>query len=51
MYSPVTKGVYEVEAAVDPVVLNVSPVETRLISQVLVVLLITVVDDWLPAEV
>lgn len=51
MYSPMTKRVYKVQAAVDSVVLYVPPVEARLVSQVLVVLLVTIVDHRLPAEV
>lgn len=49
--SPVAKRVDEVEAAMDSVVLDVPPVETRLISEVLVILLITVVNYRLPAKV
>lgn len=50
MSSPVTKRVDEVETAVDSVVFNVPPVKARLVPEVLVVLLIAVVNDRLPAE-
>ena len=43
------QGVDEVEATVDTMVFDVSSVETGLISQVLVVLLVAVVYHWLPA--
>ena len=39
----------EVETAVHSVVLDVSSVETRLIAEVLVVLVIHIVNDGLPA--
>ena len=49
--SPVSQWVDKVQAAVDAVVLDVPPVEARLIPQVLVVPLIAVVNHWLPTEV
>ncbi len=42
-------GVDEVEAAVDAMILNVPPVETTLIPQVLLILLIHIVYHGLPA--
>ena len=41
-------GADEVKTDVDTVVLDVAPVQSRLVPQVLVVLLVDVVDDWLP---
>ena len=49
-HSPVAERVDEVEATVDAMVFNVPSVEARLVSQVLVILLIAVVDDRLPAR-
>lgn len=46
---PMPKWWDEVEAAVDSVVLNVLPVQSTLIPEVLLKLLIYVVCDWLPA--
>lgn len=40
----------EIEATVHPVILNVPTVQSRLIAQVLVVLLIHIVNDRLPTE-
>ena len=46
---PVTKGWDEVEAAVDPVVLDVLPVEPTLVSEVLLKLVVDVALDGPPA--
>ena len=46
---PVANWVDEVEAAVDPVIFDVPPVQAGLVSEVLVVLLIDELDDWPPA--
>ena len=46
---PVASWVDKIEAAVDPVVFNVPPVQARLISEVLVVFLIDELNDWSPA--
>ena len=43
-------GINEVQTAVNAVVFDVASVEARLIPQVLVILLIDEVNDWLPAE-
>lgn len=40
----------EVEAAVDPVVLDILSIQPALIPEVLLKLLINVVCDWLPAR-
>lgn len=46
---PVTKWRDEVKAAVNPVVLDVLPIEAALVSEVLLELLVDVVCDGLPA--
>ena len=48
--SPVSKWWDKVEAAVDPVVLDVLPVQPTLVPEVLFKLLVDVVCDWLPAR-
>ena len=48
---PVSKGRYEVEAAVNSVVHDVSAVQTTLIMQVALKLIINVLDDSLKADV
>ena len=44
-----SQGVDEVETAVHAMVFDVPPVQTRLVSKILVILLIAVVNDRLPA--
>lgn len=46
---PMSKWRYEVEAAVDSVVLDVLPVQSTLVPEVLLKLLVNVVGDGLPA--
>lgn len=50
MYLPVAHRVYEVEAAVDAVVYDVSPVQTALVCKVFLKLLVNVLDDSLETE-
>ena len=40
----------EIEAAVDTVVFDVSPVQPRLVTEILVILVVDVVNYGLPAE-
>lgn len=48
-HSPVTKGGDEVQAAVHTVILDVLTVETTLVTEILLKLLVHVVSDGLPA--
>lgn len=47
--SPVATRVDEVETAVNSMVFNVSPVQTRLITEVLIILVVDIVNYGLPA--
>ena len=41
---------YEVEAAVDAVVFDLTPDHPRLLVQIILILTVNKVDDWLPAR-
>lgn len=50
IHSPMTTGIDEIQAAVHTMVLNVPTIQPRFVSQILIILLVDIVYDGLPAE-
>lgn len=45
---PVTAGVDKIEAAVNTMILDITTIKTALITEIMVILFIDIINDWLP---